>query len=352
MSKRSDIERKENLNRPVWQREQGEPSLIGYWILIILYMAVAFVVSRVSRSVDVFHIGDSVIPFSAFAGVLSSLSNICVILLVVFYHRRGFYTALMMMAIQVPIMFNGIILNRNLGSIPGFFGHLLALIAIILLYHRSNQIEQYRQDEVKRLKEQHQASQRLFEQTSTALVSAIDAKDPYSHGHSVRVAEYSRRIGEITGKDEEECMQIYYAALLHDVGKIGIPNAIINKKGKLTQEEYDLIREQHPVIGSQILSSIAEYPFLSIGAHYHHEWYDGTGYPDGLKGEEIPEIARIISVADAYDAMTSNRSYRKTAPQAQVRAEIAKGSGTQFDPQFADAMLKLIDLDTEYRMKE
>ena len=122
------------------------------------------------------------------------------------------------MAMQLPVMFNGIILNRNLGSLPGFFGHLFTLIAIILLYRRNIQIEQYRHDEVKHLKEQHQASRRLFEQTATALVSAIDAKDPYSHGHSLRVAEYSGRIGKITGKDEQECMQIYYAALLHDVG--------------------------------------------------------------------------------------------------------------------------------------
>ena len=351
MSKRADSER-EILNRPVWQRRNGEPPLIGYIILVALYVAAAFVVSRVSRSVEVIHIGQGMIPFSAFAGVLSSLSNICIMLLIAFYYSRGFHTALILMALQLPIMFNGIILNGNLGSLPGFFGHLFTLIAIILLNRRNKQIERYREEEVVRLKEQHQASQRLFEQTATALVSAIDAKDPYSHGHSVRVAEYSRRIGEITGKNSEECMQIYYAGLLHDVGKIGIPNAIINKKGKLTQEEYDLIREQHPVIGSQILSSIAGYPFLSVGAHYHHEWYDGTGYPDGLKGEEIPEIARIISVADAYDAMTSNRSYRATVTQMQVREEIAKGSGTQFDPLFADAMLKMIDMDTDYRMKE
>ena len=351
MNKRPDRD-KETLSRPIWQRRPGEPTLIGYVVLCVLYIAASFVVSRVSRSVDVFRVGESIIPFSAFAGVLSSLSNICIMLLVVFYNRRGFHTALMMMALQLPVMFNGIILNGNLGSLPGFFGHLFTLIAIILLNRRNNQIARYREEEVIHLREQHQASQRLFEQTATALVSAIDAKDPYSHGHSVRVAEYSRRIGEITGKSSEECMQIYYAGLLHDVGKIGIPNAIINKKGKLTQEEYDLVRKQHPVVGSQILSSIAEYPFLSIGAHYHHEWYDGTGYPDGLKGEEIPEIARIISVADAYDAMTSNRSYRTTVSQTRVREEIAKGSGTQFDPRFADAMLKLIDMDTEFHMKE
>jgi len=343
---------KEILNRPLWQRQQGEPPLIGYLVLILLYAAASFVVSRVSRSVDVFRIGESVIPFSAFAGVLSSLSNICIMLLVVFYNRRGFYTDLVLMALQLPIMFNGIILQRNLGSLPGFFSHLFTLIAIILLDRRNRQIERYRREEVERLKEQHQASMRLFEQTATALVSAIDAKDPYSHGHSLRVAEYSKKIAETAGRDPEACTRAYYSALLHDVGKIGIPNHIINKKGKLTEEEYDLIKQQHPVIGSQILSSIREYPFLSLGARYHHEWYDGTGYPEGLKGKDIPEIARIISVADAYDAMTSNRSYRETIPQAQVRAEIARGSGTQFDPEFADAMLHLIDLDTEYRMRE
>ncbi len=138
---------------------------------------------------------------------------------------------------------------------------------------------------------------------------------------------------------------MYYAALLHDVGKIGIDESIINKKGRLTEEEYEVIK-QHPVMGNQILSSINEYPYLSIGAHYHHERYDGKGYPDKLKGEDIPEIARIISVADAYDAMSSNRSYREAIPQQLVREEIIKGAGTQFDPEIAGIMQHLIDIDT------
>ena len=192
---------------------------------------------------------------------------------------------------------------------------------------------------------------RLFEQTATALVNAIDAKDKYTHGHSARVAEYSRKIAQLSGKSEEECDEIYYAALLHDVGKIGISEKIINKEGKLTDEEYSVIK-QHPVLGAQILSSINEYPDLLIGAKYHHERYDGRGYPDKLKGEDIPEIARIISVADAYDAMTSKRSYREPIPQQSVREEIVKGSGSQFDPKFAKLMQHLIDLDTEYDMKE
>ena len=135
------------------------------------------------------------------------------------------------------------------------------------------------------------------------------------------------------------------------MGKIGIPDHIINKKGKLTPEEYGVMRS-HPVIGYQILSKINKYSYLSDAARYHHERYDGTGYPDGLKGWEIPELARIVSVADAYDAMTSNRSYREHLSQEEVRRELTRCSGTQFDPVFAQIMLHLINQDTEYSLRE
>ncbi len=204
---------------------------------------------------------------------------------------------------------------------------------------------------ISRREEQDKSLRRLFEQTATALVSAIDAKDKYTHGHSSRVADYSRKIAEELGKSPRECDDIYYVALLHDVGKIGIPEKIINKEGKLTDEEYSVIK-QHSALGAQILQGIREIPFISIGAHYHHERYDGRGYPDGLKGTDIPEYARIISVADAYDAMTSRRSYRSPIPQYEVREEIIKGIGTQFDPVFARTMVHLIDIDSEYEMKE
>ncbi len=202
-----------------------------------------------------------------------------------------------------------------------------------------------------RFQKREEEQRRLFHQTATALVNAIDAKDKYTHGHSSRVAEYSRKIAELAGKSSKDCEDVYYAALLHDVGKIGVPGSIINKNGKLTDEEYNIIK-QHPTKGVQILSSITDFPYLSVGAHYHHERYDGRGYPEGLKGTDIPEIARMISVADAYDAMTSKRSYRDPIPQQKVREEIVKGSETQFDPVFAGYMLHLIDLDTEYKMKE
>lgn len=191
----------------------------------------------------------------------------------------------------------------------------------------------------------------LFIQTVTALSEAVDAKDRYTSGHSERVAEYSRMIAERMGKSIEEQEEIYRAGLLHDVGKIRIPVEIINKASKLTDEEYNTIKV-HPVTGYHILRGISGNGQIAIAAKYHHERYDGRGYPNGLVGEKIPEIARILGVADSYDAMTSNRSYRKALPQEVVRGEIEKGKGTQFDPYIADIMLQMIDEDVNYEMQQ
>ena len=191
----------------------------------------------------------------------------------------------------------------------------------------------------------------LFIQTVTALSEAVDAKDRYTSGHSKRVADYAGKIAARMGKSKEEQEEIYRAGLLHDVGKIRIPAEIINKPGRLTDEEYNIIKI-HPVTGYHILQGISEDSVIAIAAKYHHERYDGKGYPNGLSGENIPEVARILGVADAYDAMASNRSYRKSLPQEVVREEIEKGKCTQFDPQIADIMLQMMDEDTEYLMKE
>lgn len=183
-----------------------------------------------------------------------------------------------------------------------------------------------------------------------SLAAAIDAKDTYTNGHSIRVAEYSREIARRAGFDIDMQQRIYMTGLLHDVGKIGVPDAIINKEGLLDDFEYNIIK-QHPEKGSAILQNIKEMPELTIGARWHHERYDGKGYPEGLKGEAIPEEARIIAVADAYDAMSSNRSYRHSLSQDVVRREIEKGIGTQFDPQYAKIMLQMIDEDKDYKMQ-
>ena len=184
-----------------------------------------------------------------------------------------------------------------------------------------------------------------------ALAHTIDAKDKYTNGHSIRVAKYSRMIAEKMGLDTEACENIYYMGLLHDIGKIGVSNEIINKPARLTDEEYSIIKT-HPEVGYQILFEIKSRPDLVIGAHWHHERYDGKGYPDGLSGEDIPLEARIIAVADSYDAMTSNRSYRGYLPQEKVRGEIEANIGKQFDPAAADCMLAIIDEDKEYRFHE
>ncbi len=228
---------------------------------------------------------------------------------------------------------------------------LAVLLYVYALVDLNQSLERARKAEIESYKEAHRHEHALFEQTAEALVNAIDAKDTYTRGHSSRVALYSQQIAREAGMSDEECERIYFAGLLHDVGKIGVPDVIINKKGRLTDEEYAEIKK-HPVYGNQILSSIQQSPYLSIGAHYHHERYDGKGYPDGLIGDDIPEIARIIAVADAYDAMTSMRSYRDTVPQQKVREELFKGMGTQFDAKYAKIMLHLIDLDLEYQMRE
>ena len=196
--------------------------------------------------------------------------------------------------------------------------------------------------EIELLKEHQKKVNEVIMQTTLALAEAIEAKDSYTNGHSKRVAEYSKMIAERVGKNEEECESIYITALLHDIGKIGIPEKIINKRGKLTPEEYEVIKS-HPLIGRSILSKITANPELVVGASFHHERFDGKGYPFGLFGHEIPETARIIAVADTYDAMNSERSYRGRLSMKKIKQELKDGAGTQFDPDFANIMVDMIE---------
>ncbi|HIW35751.1 MAG TPA: response regulator [Candidatus Treponema faecavium] len=192
---------------------------------------------------------------------------------------------------------------------------------------------------------------RISIQIVTALSSAIDAKDTYTNGHSRRVAQYAQAIAYRAGFDTAMQDDIFMMGLLHDVGKIGIPDAIINKPDKLTPEEYAIIKT-HPAVGYDILKNIPDFLKLSTGARWHHERYSGGGYPDGISGDDIPIEARIIAVADAYDAMSSRRSYRGMMTQAQIREEMEKGKNTQFDPDFAAIMIELIAQDTNFLMRE
>ena len=190
----------------------------------------------------------------------------------------------------------------------------------------------------------------LFLQVVSSLAAAIDTKDEYTKGHSSRVAEYARMIAKRSGFSDARQDEIYMLGLLHDVGKIGIPNGLLNKPGTLTDDEFAQIRK-HSAMGASILKNIENDPKFEQCAMYHHERYDGTGYPAGLKGTEIPEEARIIAVADAYDAMSSDRSYRSHLTQDEIKNELELGMGTQFDPRFAGVMLAIVEEDKEYKYR-
>ena len=227
----------------------------------------------------------------------------------------------------------------------------LAILCYYMFFQSYVYREEKEHEEIKRVESENELINDILGDTIMTLAYAIDAKDKYTRGHSSRVAEYSKEIARRAGKSESECRDIYYAGFLHDIGKIGVPEEIINKPTGLTVEEYGNVKK-HPGDGAKILSQIDRMPILQDAAHYHHERFDGDGYPTGKKGYDIPEVAGIIAVADAYDAMTSKRSYRNALSQQTARKEIVRGTGTQFDPQFANIMLEMIDEDTEFKMRE
>ncbi len=174
------------------------------------------------------------------------------------------------------------------------------------------------------------------------IAQAVDAKDGNTRQHSVRVSEYSVLIAKKLGYSDEACEELRKIALLHDIGKIGIPDRVLNKPTRLTDEEYEIMKS-HVTLGAEILKNFTLIDHVADGALYHHERYDGRGYVHGLKGEEIPLNVRIIGIADAFDAMTANRVYRKKLDFEYVLEEIKKGSGTQFDPQLVKIMIGLIE---------
>ncbi|MFA5147080.1 MAG: HD domain-containing phosphohydrolase [Candidatus Omnitrophota bacterium] len=200
------------------------------------------------------------------------------------------------------------------------------------------------QQKIEEIKDLYMREHRIFIHTAIALAAAIDARDPYTHGHTERVTNYCLAIAkELDGvpemgryKNFRETLQI--AALLHDVGKIGIPDYILNKSSKLTPEEFEEVKK-HSIIGATILNPIKELGDVVREVRAHQECYDGSGYPDGLKGSDIPLIARIIAVADAFDAMTSNRPYRRKKEIEEALQELKRVSGTQFDPVIVSAFL-------------
>lgn len=198
------------------------------------------------------------------------------------------------------------------------------------------------------LKREAERNRNLFIQTTIALASAIEAKDAYIHGHTERVTKYSLAIArqmELSGVGDfppKFFENLYIAGLLHDIGKIAIPEAILSKKDKLTAEEYEIMKT-HTTRGAEILSPLTGFKECINGVKYHHERYDGQGYPEGLKGDEIPLVASIISVADAFDAMTTDRSYRRGLSKDNAITEIQVCGGSQFHPKPVKALVELFE---------
>jgi len=217
----------------------------------------------------------------------------------------------------------------------------IALAYDVAMAIRNAQLFADLQDELK-------ANQELFLSTTVALTEAIEAKDHYTRGHTERVTSYTYKIGKKieTYKNvnlpDKFLWNLHIASLLHDIGKIAIPEAVLNKPGKLTFEEFATIKE-HTLSGIKILQPIRQLKECIKGVKYHHERYDGRGYPERLKGEEIPLIAAIIAVADTFDAMTSDRPYRKALTREQAIIEVKNGSGTQFNPLVAKAFVELYE---------
>ncbi len=231
--------------------------------------------------------------------------------------------------------------HRVLKSEPLFWvslaGFVIWLMALVNYGITTEQIRKY--------KKRHERDNEIIKESIETFTGFIDAKDPYTNGHSKRVAYYTRRLAKEMGFEGEALDRIYYTALLHDCGKIGVPDNILGKPGKLTDEEFEIIKS-HTVRGGEILHRFKSLEHVEDGARYHHERYDGKGYPEGKAGNDIPLIARIICVADSYDAMNTDRVYRKKLSREQIINEITKNKGLQFDPQIADIMLALLQSNT------
>lgn len=289
--------------------------------------------------------------FAMFTGATQMVSSYILPLLcfLILYHRPGLLIFSLISAIIVNIA--TLIYQIQIGSITvsnskdveiRFAVIMVSFAGGIVSAKLYDNIHSDNKRYIAELADKNREIQDMAIQTIATIANTIDAKDEYTRGHSKRVAEYSVAIAKELGMTELEINNLRSIALLHDIGKIGVPDSVLNKPGRLTDAEYELMK-QHTVIGADILKDIKMFHGIDIGARYHHERYDGKGYPDKKAGEEIPRIARIIAVADAFDAMTSNRVYRKQLDLDFVLQELKKCKGTQFDPEIADAMIRLLE---------
>ncbi len=214
----------------------------------------------------------------------------------------------------------------------------LILLVVFGLLYTVKQIGEIDDDRLEAIEKVETLSRASME----ALAKTVDAKDRYTSGHSLRVAQASCAIAKELGWDEDQIFELRFQGMMHDIGKIGVPDTVLNKPGRLSNIEFELI-QAHTTVGSEILKNVTSIADVELAARHHHERYDGNGYPDHLAGADIPLNARIIGIADAYDAMNSDRVYRKALPKEVIREELIKGKGSQFDPDLVDVFIKLLD---------
>ena len=307
-------------------------SAFCYILFAALYAATEYASRTVSVSTAMFTIMNHKLPVASLAAATTSLSTIILICWVLYFHKIGFYTSILILVRRSWRLINGL-LHFNFTSFPGLFLTIVAFIAVVLVYVQNEKIRKFQLKYNEDLKD-------FTKEIIGAFAVCIDGKDPYTNGHSRRVAYYTKWLSQKLGEPKETVDQFYNIALLHDIGKIGIPESILTKPGKLTEEEFDLMKS-HPTRGYEILKNVSIQEDIAEGAHYHHERFDGKGYPDGIAGHDIPWVARIIAVADAFDAMSTNRPYRTKLPMAKIVEEMKNNSGTQFDPTVVKAFLDL-----------
>lgn len=269
--------------------------------------------------------------------------------LIVLYHQPNLVLGMGVLSLAANLVYDAKLLREGRVTVENSRDVEIQLALIVLcfgfLYVGSriyDSVCREHQASLREIEEKNQALQASTLETIATIANVIDARDEYTQGHSQRVAEYSAAIARELGYSDEGVARVRNVALLHDIGKVGIPDAVLKKPGRLDQDEFGLMK-QHVTIGASILQDCHMVDDLETGARYHHEKYDGSGYAQGLRGEQIPEIARIIGVADAYDAMTSDRVYRKALPDEVVLAELRKNSGTQFDPGIVSLFIRMLE---------
>jgi HD-GYP domain-containing protein (c-di-GMP phosphodiesterase class II) len=219
------------------------------------------------------------------------------------------------------------------------FRHALAMT--LHAYRLERERDRYRQELEQRVRQQTRQLRQTYLSAIDSLVRTLEARDPYTTGHSLRVRRYSLRLARALRLDRQQRRQLSLAAKLHDIGKVGIPEVILNKPSRLTLDEFSLVRE-HPLIGERILSPIIRCPAILAAIRGHHERLDGTGYPDGLKGAQLPFLARIVAIVDCFDALTSCRAYRDALPVLEALEILRAGAGTQFDAELVRVFLDVV----------